>query len=275
MVVTTSLKHISFDELLPIFNEAFSDYDVPVSMTLETLQSHLQSLSYSSEDSVGLFEKHQLAGFLLIGRRGSIAYDAGTGIIPSYRGRGLSHTLIDAAIAHLRLRGCTTFVLEVLDSNTKAKNLYQSHGFAVQRSLFCYSGKRSSIPAQAKLSLQGHQEGYTVQPCFEPSYQNSLASVIEGGYTYGDLVDEDRRIGTIWYHPNRGSIAQINIEPSFRNRETLKQAIVIVSNHCTSETMRLINADEGDKLLHAALEELGFTLFATQSEMVLGLSEKA
>lgn len=273
MVVTSSLKHTDYEELLPVFNEVFSDYDLPVAMSLEALKAHLQSLSYSSEDSVGLFEKRQLVGFLLIGRRGRVAYDAGTGIIPSYRGKGLSHTLIDDAIGHLRSRGCSQFVLEVLNSNSKAKNLYLSHGFMMRRNLQCFSIKQAQITQQSSLLLVPHLEGYIVPASFEPTYQNSDESVVEGLYTCSDIVYQDTRRGIVWYHPNRGSIAQINIEPVYRDISLIKQAIVGCCNVCTTQSVRMLNVDEKDSLTIKALDELGFSNFTTQSEMVLLLDE--
>lgn len=273
MVVTASLKHTDIEQLLPVFNEAFSDYDVPVSKTLAALQAHLQSLSYTNEDSVGLFEKRDLVGFLLIGRRGNTAYDAGTGIIPSYRGKGLSHILIDDTIGHLRSRGCTTFVLEVLDTNTKAKNLYLSHGFAIKRSLLCFSVKQEEITGRSDLILENHDKGYIVPASFEPSYQNSDESVAEGAYTCSDIVEKGVRKGFVWYHPNRGSIAQINIEPGYRDVDLLKQAIISCTMACTAQSVRMLNVDHGDNLTIKALQEVGFSNFTTQSEMTLTLSE--
>lgn len=274
MVVTTSLKHTDYEELLPVFNEAFSDYDVPASLSLEALKAHLQSLSYSSGDSVGLFEKRQLVGFLLIGRRGSVAYDAGTGIIPSYRGRGLSHTLIDNAVKHLRSRGCSTFVLEVLNTNTKAKNLYLSHGFIIRRNLQCFSIKQAELTQQSNLFLEPHQMGYTVHASFEPSYQNSDESVVEGLYTCSDIVDQDKRKGLVWYHPNRGLIAQINIEPAYRDESLIKQAIISCTKVGTTQLVRMLNVDEEDHLAIEMLKNVGFSNFTTQSEMVLILDEQ-
>jgi len=274
MVVTNTLKHTDLEELLPVFNEAFSDYDVPVSMTMQALSSHLNSLSFSKDDSVGLFDRRRLVGFLLIGRRGSVAYDAGTGIIPSYRGRGLSHSLIDAAAAHLAARGCTTFVLEVLDTNTKAKNLYQSHGFAVRRSLLCFSAKQDELVGQSDLLLLPHEDGYRVPSCYPSSYQNNDQSVAMGLYTCSDIVDQGMRKGFAWYHQTRGSIAQINIEPQYRDEGLMKKAIISCARTCTTEIVRTLNVDEADTVLINALQAAGFTKFTTQSEMVLILEEQ-
>lgn len=274
MVVTNTLKHTDMEDLLPVFNEAFSDYDIPISMTAEAFVSHLESLSYSKDDSVGLFEKRRLVGFLLIGRRGSVAYDAGTGIIPSYRGRGLSHTLIDAAAAHLAARGCTTFVLEVLDTNTKAKNLYQSHGFAIRRNLLCFSAKQDELVGQSDLLLEPHEDGYRVPSCYESSYQNNDQSVVEGLYTCSDIVEKGTRKGVAWYHHTRGSIAQINIEPQYRDENFMKEAIISCARACTTQTVRILNVDEADTVVINALQAAGFTKFTTQSEMVLILEEQ-
>lgn len=274
MITSSSLSPIDRETLRQVFNEAFSDYDLPLNMSPEVFEQHLTSNAYSGEDSVGLFDDDKLIGFLLIGRRQNVGYDAGTGILKAYRGQGLAHTLIDKAVEHLASRGCTQFVLEVLDTNTRAKNLYIKHGFTLTRSLYCYAAKKADLPTASLLTLEAGSADYDVQPLFEPSYQNSKASVIEGGYTKVNLIHQGKQVGVVWYRSQYGSIAQINIEPAVRTQKLLEEALVAIANSVTDEKLRLINVDENDSDLNAALKTLGFELFTTQSEMVCPLDQE-
>lgn len=124
LVVTSPLAHISLETLTQVFNEAFSNYEVPIHMGAAQLRTHTRILGYSPEDSIGLFDGNSLVGFVLVARKGTTAYDAGTGIIPSYQGNGYAHQLIDATLEHVKQRGVTSFFLEVIDTNERAKKTY-------------------------------------------------------------------------------------------------------------------------------------------------------
>jgi ribosomal protein S18 acetylase RimI-like enzyme len=48
------------------------------------------------------------------------------------QGQGLSHRLVDAAIAEARRRGVRKLGLRALSNNTRAVHLYESHGFEIE-----------------------------------------------------------------------------------------------------------------------------------------------
>ena len=50
-------------------------------------------------------------------------------VLPSYRGRGVGHALLQAAEEHARREGCCKLTLEVRDDNARARALYRSFGF--------------------------------------------------------------------------------------------------------------------------------------------------
>ncbi len=51
-------------------------------------------------------------------------------VVPEWRGRGIDRSLLTAAEAHARSRGCCKLTLEVQDGNSHARALYESFGFA-------------------------------------------------------------------------------------------------------------------------------------------------
>ncbi len=269
MVVTASLNSVDLSVLTPVFNAAFGDYDLPLNMSEEALLSHLMAIDYSKADSVGLFDEGDLVGFLLIGRRGSQAWDGGTAIIPSYRGRGLAHLLIEAAIEGLSDSGCTTFTLEVLDTNVRAKNLYLAHGFVQERTLNCYQSLRALLPAPTAAIRQGEPLfSLTAEPLFRPSWQNAPQSIAKGGYLCSTLVLDGRPIAEAAFHIARGSIAQIMLADGYRTVAMMKEAIVACAGAMEADLVRAINIDSCDTLTIAAFEALGFERFTTQTEML-------
>ncbi len=269
MVVTSSLSQIDMERLAPVFNSAFSDYDIPLSLTPAELKAHLASSDYSGEDSMGLFDEDNLVGFLLIGRRGSAAYDGGTGIIASHRGRGLSHLLIEATSEQLKGRGCTTFILEVLSTNTRAKELYRKHHFKEVRTLYCYSTPRLPLVSlSTTIAVEVQDTPFVAVHRYPPSWQNQNRSITQGGYTHAALLRSSLPIGAAAYHRQRGSIAQIVLDDDYNDVRTMEEVIIACSQAMESEVVRIINIDERDTMLIAALEHLGVKRFAVQSEMV-------
>lgn len=269
MVVTASLSRIELNTLTPVFNLAFSDYDIPLSLTQAELKGHLDAIDYSREDSMGLFDEGALVGFLLIGRRGSAAYDGGTGIIPSHRGRGLSHLLIEATAEQLKEQGCTVFILEVLSANIRAKELYLKHGFEEERILSCYRTARLSLVSlPTTVDIEESDAPCTAFHRYPPSWQNQNRSIAEGGYTHAVLRRSASFIGSVAFHRQRGSIAQIVLNDDNNDASTMKEVIIATAKAMESEAVRIINIDERDTVLTSALDSLGGERFALQSEMV-------
>ena len=123
--------------------EAFSDYQVDMSyMTAE--RSWLRNLKSGVryDCSVGAFEGDSLVGLTFVGLDDWLgekaAFDAGTGIIPAYRGQGIAKAMFEFILPRLRERGVTKFLLEVLQPNEAAIRAYTKTGFAITREFACY-----------------------------------------------------------------------------------------------------------------------------------------
>ena len=272
MVVTQTLAATSISTIRCVFNEAFSDYEVPVQMNEDQFHLHLESLGYSPEDSLGLFADALLVGFLLIARRGNIAYDCGTGIIPTYRGKRFGHLLLEQGFQHLSKQGCTTFLLEVLDTNTRAKTLYAAHGCKEKRKLFCYKAQRQTVAEKPNtLTLCNQTTTHIPDNPYAPSWQNSTQSILEGAYSIQDIMKNGQPIGVVCYRPSTGSIAQIYLKEPYWNIEYCKQAIVSCAHNANSNALRCINVDNSNQVLIKTLESLDFIQFTSQSEMVADL----
>ncbi len=72
-----------------------------------------------------------VAGYVIariVARQGEIANIA---VAPEHRGTGLGGQLLDAAVAAAEAAACEAVWLEVRESNTAARRLYASRGFAL------------------------------------------------------------------------------------------------------------------------------------------------
>ncbi|MFN3411656.1 MAG: GNAT family N-acetyltransferase [Exilispira sp.] len=72
-------------------------------------------------------------------------YDSGTATIPEFRNKGYSKILLKYSIEKFKEKKIDGFILEVLENNEKAKNLYISAGFSISRKFYCYKGLKETI----------------------------------------------------------------------------------------------------------------------------------
>src|SRR5580765_3997986 len=82
-----------FTRLYDAFLEAFSDYVVPFALTGEQFRNHIIVTAVDLERTVGCIDDGKLVGFSLNGfgewEGTSTVYDAGTGVVPAWRRKGI------------------------------------------------------------------------------------------------------------------------------------------------------------------------------------------
>jgi len=105
-------------------------YKIPISFILCGIRKNVD-IYIEEEDKILTF--------------GKAAYDSGTGTIPLFRGKGLSKFLLDESKNLLRKNNIDGFVLEVLETNEKAKNLYFNAGFLISRRFYCFKINRQKL----------------------------------------------------------------------------------------------------------------------------------
>lgn len=123
------LKNINLEELLSVFNKSFSDYTVPMKLTLEQLKEKIKAEGIDLTISVGAFCNKELVGFILHGKNNDYLYNAGTGVLPSFRGNNLTTKMYDYAIPLFKSFNMRKINLEVISSNETASKSYRKIGF--------------------------------------------------------------------------------------------------------------------------------------------------
>ena len=71
----------------------------------------------------------EIIGYIVVWFAADEAELANIAVAPAMRGEGIGAELLDAALAAARQRGAVHMYLEVRDSNSAARGLYQSRGF--------------------------------------------------------------------------------------------------------------------------------------------------
>ena len=140
----------SLEEAAAGFTEGFAGYVVPVHVTAEALRLRIQREDIAPNASEVFFDGGRPAGILLVGIRGDRSRISALGVGPSIRRRGFGRQVMQDAIEAARLRGERSLILEVIDSNERAAELYRSLGFEVTRKLVGFSRGRKLAAPQAE-----------------------------------------------------------------------------------------------------------------------------
>lgn len=271
-----NLQEISIEKITDCFNKAFENYFVPIKLSTEQLSSKLKSENISLEYSVGVTIDKELAGFVLIGidNEKKIAYNAGTGVIPKYRGQQITEKMYPFVLSKLKEIGIKNHLLEVICENSKAIKIYESLGYFVLRKVNCYKGKVSEashdnykiesieLPDEAKVkSFWTHY----------PTYQNTMHCIKSNPEKHSafGLFDKEKLIGYIIFDRNSFRIKQFGVDEAFRNEGLGHQLFYHVQQLAPEKEISIINIDEEDFEINDFLQNIGLKYLISQFEMKL------
>ncbi|MCP4046878.1 MAG: GNAT family N-acetyltransferase [Gammaproteobacteria bacterium] len=285
--MTIQYKYLTeddFPEAHATMVEAFSDYQLDMSyMTSE--RSWLRNLKSGVhyDCSVGAYDGEKMVGFTFVGlddwQGEKAAFDAGTGIIPGYRGQGMAKAMFEFILPRLRERGVSTFLLEVLKPNKAAIRAYTKTGFKPTREFACYDLLKSSYVVENSvvsvfevrdIENSGVQEFETMvdwQPSWEHSFTgmdriaDNLISL--GAFSGGQCV------GILVYYPLLQWVMCLVVLPDFRRRGVASSLLKALMEDLPEavDTVKINNIDRSDKAMLAFFEKAGATLVIDQFEM--------
>lgn len=231
------------------------------------------------EISTGAFDEEKMIGFYLNASgswQGKLtAYDAGTGVIPAYRGQGVAKELFMFMVPHLKEASFSQYLLEVLTTNETAVSLYRRLGFVETRRLAVF---RRSEPLKPSDDLQGITTRSIEQPDWElftsfwdgyPSWQNSLDAVERSAtdrVVICAYVDERCAGYGVAFKP-ASSLMQLAVAPAYR-RKGIATMIMSALQREVSDSLKVNNIDEELKGTMAFFEASGFKMILEQHEMM-------
>ena len=249
------------ETLRQTFELAFSDYELPLQLTIEALRTMIICRDLKLECSLGCFDEEILVGFLLCGIREDsgkkLLYNGSTGVIPSYRGRGIATDMLHAVLDWGHAHAIHSVQLEVLEHNRVAQHLYRQCGFFNRRLLRCFRTDRPIEMYESvepginirHLSLSTYQSlPHTQLVSYPPSWQNAVPSVCHGWADHEAVacwIDE-KLIGYGVVHAHQGAIAQI-AAPDDRTYGVLMRALGRLTE---IRQLRLVNVEDESDLCH-------------------------
>jgi len=268
--------------------EAFSDYQIDMSyMTLERFEIRSIIGRVDFKSSVGAFSGDKLVGFTVIGidsYKGSMAaFDAGTGIITEFRGKGIAGKMFDFSIPKLKENGIQKFYLEVLQENKAAIKAYSKTGFEIEREYICYMANLSNLTLNSKRNSKykirdiKKEELIRSNSFFEEpiSWEDNISAVnkINNEIILKGAFIEDVCVGVIVYYPTLRWIMQLGVDKTRRRNgiasELLKSVIEQIKD--STEIIKMANILPGNPLNKFLINQ-GFQIHVKQYEMVCKLN---
>ena len=266
------------------FMEAFADYAMDASRTTEKalfLRASKNAVDFDA--SVGVYEDDRLVAFTMIGidtLDGVLtAYDAGTGVIPDFRGHGWAKRMFEHALPALRERGVERFLLEVLQQNDPAIRAYEKSDFRIAREFRSYATELAplrALPASDTFEIRDiAASDFAELSCaydWVPSFENrptALASNAGEAICLG-AFDGPRLVGGIGYLRELNWPIALVVHPDVRRKGIGRSLLGALARRVPSSVERwaVLNIDGEDRGMQAFFEALGFTHLIDQYEMV-------
>jgi ribosomal protein S18 acetylase RimI-like enzyme len=281
-MIIQNLDRISMNHLNKTFNLAFSDYVLPMHVTIKQLAENLRRDGIDFQYSVGAFEGEQLVGFILQSLEEwngvKTAYNGGTGVIPAFRGNRITRKLYHYSMPLLKAAGAEQCLLEVLATNQVAISTYQAVGFQQNRVFTCYKANLRDIPVIHPYDLPGIEIKEISEPDwnivkkfwdYTPSWQYGIPSIkrLLGKISFLGAFDQNQLVGYAVISPATNRIAQFGVAPGHRG-QGIGQGLFFHLAQKASGPLVVINVEAAAVEVNKFLKAMGFTCFIKQLEMM-------
>ena len=269
-------------ELHQTFLEAFADYVVPIQLDAEQFKAKLKREAVDPAFCVAAYHGSKIVGFILTGlgewQGAPTAYNAGTGVLPAYRGQQLTQKLYTFMLSKLRESGVENCLLEVIKGNEAAIKSYQHVGLQTTRTLDCFRTKKEELllnveaPVGIVITNVSKPDWELYQSFWDitPTWQNSVAAVKRSTGENMVLEAKDQTENVCGYtvvYPKSGAIAQLAVARNHRNEgigtALLREAVKFTQ----APSLMCINIDTAGTGVISYLNQRYFKPILQQYEM--------
>lgn len=267
-----SLQYTPIQEIITTLNLAFSDYFVPINFTEEYVKERWTASGVNYNLSFGVFDEEKLVGFIIhaINMYGEnkVAYNASTGIIPSYRRKGLLTKLYKTAITVLKENGIQKSTLECITKNERAILAYQKVGFKINRQyhLYKFDWKQKSIQTHFRIEeretfdfsefkqLQNYIPSIENQDHCLLKYKNNLKVIC--------VFDAHEIVGYLIFHKTSKRIHRLGVK---QNNWNLYGEVLF--SGLENDSYNIINIDSVNKNMFDFFKKMNFDNYIDQYDM--------
>lgn len=276
---TKTLENLSLQQLTQLFNAAFADYFVKIELTPKMLNEKIISEDIKPEKSAGVFVDEKPLGFIFHSIRKKenklLAYNAGTGVVPEFRGQNATVKMYNYILPILKNIGVSKVELEVMEQNTPAIKSYEKAGFKKTGNLVCFKGIAKETEKNKTLKIV--ETDFKMLPDFEnfcdwePSWQHANETVVKTN-SYKIISAEINKsfAGYMVFNPTTGRVAQFAVKPSERKKGVASALFAFASQKYHNE-LTCINIDENAHETVSFLKARGMKHFITQYKMEIQL----
>lgn len=269
-----NLSNTSLEVIVECLLSAFEGYFVKMPEDVEYYRNRFRSAKVDYSLSFGMFDGDKLIGFIIHAidtRNGSLtAYNTGTGVIPKYRGKGVTKMIYKVALDRLIANGFRRSTLEVITKNQAAINAYKSIGFEITRTYKCFGGELSfneRLPFELKEVASSVVNWNEIPNQNYYSWDNQNKSIVEGNFRCFYVYWNARVVGFFILNEALNYIAQLELISN--NQEDWKRIFSAIGS--VSTTVRINNVDSRLDNKLAQLEQSGLKNTIDQYEMELVL----
>jgi ribosomal protein S18 acetylase RimI-like enzyme len=238
---------------------------------------------FNPDVSFGAFEDEELVSFTLNGlgnwNGNKTAYDTGTGTIKEYRGQGLAKRIFKESVPVLKENGISQYLLEVLQHNDKAVNLYKNQGFKISREFDYFTADKSDL----KFSNEKLKNNFEIREInisdynlpslfwdFEPSWQNTFDSINRTPQHFKAIgtFTENELIGYAISEINTGDITQLAVNKNYRRKGVGTVLFHALINIIPGDLIKIINIEKEKPSIKSFLKSINIDLTGSQYEMI-------
>jgi len=156
MVIENALS-LSLNDLAEGLTHCFEGYIMPAHFTGALVASMVRLDAVDISSSLVGRDEQGILGIVLVARRGNISRIAAMAVAKSARRKGVGRELMLRAIEDAKARGEELVVLEVIEQNPAAIELYKQIGFETQHRLVGFEGQLEQSAEVSQPVLLGPQ----------------------------------------------------------------------------------------------------------------------
>jgi ribosomal protein S18 acetylase RimI-like enzyme len=265
------------------FKIAFHDYPIPIDLSEEHFRKKfVEKLNIDLDLSAGAFVNDSLIGFIFTSvsnYEGILtAYNGGTGVIPTYRGNGLTSDLYNYLIPNFKKQKISMSVLEVLTENKAAIKVYKNIGFRISKKYKCYKlnpqfpiSKKENGEVQLLITQSVDWLKCTQFFDYLPGYldcpdmiEKNLANEVIIAARLNNAI-----VGYGIFQPETGRISHIAVDKTQRQNGIGTMLLRFIYEKSLKKDLTMINIPEDSDTISLFLERSGFENELDQYEMRL------
>lgn len=176
----------SYDELTEAYNRTRVDYIVPMPMNTTRLKEYITTYDINLDASVVAVDGNEVLGLSMLGVREKRAWISRLGVIRTNRRQRTGWTMVNHMVAQARQHGVDYIIIEVINDNYPAQQMFLKKGFEITRQLLVL--RRPPGPVKLELptaTIETLDEAAAVellkQRRSKPSWIDEYESLVNAG----------------------------------------------------------------------------------------------